>query len=133
MFQYQFRRSHTAFSGRFPRTSCTSPEKRFACSFETTFATAYTCNTQTSKTLYSFRTNSVKKYIPFREGGPIIRYGQEYVVYPQCFNELMINYMSEKVTGLKGIPKAEAKWSSHFNDTRKKATREQEVRKHYGI
>ena len=51
------------------------------------------------------------------------------MVYPKCFNELMINYMSAKVTGLKGIPKAEGKWSSHFNDTRKKAAKEQEVRK----
>ncbi len=48
-------------------------------------------------------------------------------MYPQCFNDLMINYMSEKVTGLKGIPKAESKWSGHFNDTRKREKREQEV------
>ncbi len=49
------------------------------------------------------------------------------MVFPQCLNDLMINYMSEKVTGLKGIPKAEGKWNGHFNDTRKRAKREQEV------
>ncbi len=63
----------------------------------------------------------------FRDGAAIIRFGQEYVVFPSNFHDLMVNYMSEQVTGLKGIPKAEDKWSKHFNDQRKKAAREQEV------
>ncbi len=49
-------------------------------------------------------------------------------MYPPCFNELMVNYMSEQVVGLKGVPKADAK--AHFNDTRKTAKNEMEVNPH---
>ncbi len=51
-------------------------------------------------------------------------------MYPPCFNELMVNYMSEQVVGLKGVPKADAKWQAHFNDTRKTAKKEMEVNPH---
>ncbi len=50
------------------------------------------------------------------------------MVFPQCFNDFMVNYMSEQVVGLKGLAKADAKWQGHFNDTRKNAFYEMEVR-----
>ncbi len=50
------------------------------------------------------------------------------MVYPTCLTELLINYMSEQVPGLKGLDKAKDKWTDHFNDTRKKAKNDIVVR-----
>ena len=55
--------------------------------------------------------------------------GERYWVYPQIFTEFLVRHMVAHVSGVPDREAAEDKLRGHFNETRKKAKREQMVMK----
>ncbi len=53
--------------------------------------------------------------------------GQEYVVYPDTFNDFIADYMHKNVSGFASYEEANDKWTSYFNDARKKEKAKQNV------
>ncbi len=62
-----------------------------------------------------------------RNEGLVIVLGERYWVYPQGFTEFLVRHMVAHVSGVPDRETAEDKLRGYFNETRKRAKREQMV------
>ncbi len=67
------------------------------------------------------------RFVPRHNSRGIFILGQEYVVFPDTFNDFIADYMHKNVAGFASYEEANDKWTSYFNDSRKKEKAKQNV------